>query len=149
MTILFAALALLLSAALVRAVSQIQHTLTLNWASGTNSFNTSTILTGQEEINFSGAIAPATTNQAVPSFAFTLAKLQDVYITSDQDVTLKTNSSGSPQETLTIKAGKPFCWYKDSGVAAPFAGDVTALYVTTGAIGADANLDIRTLIQSP
>jgi hypothetical protein len=149
MTILFAALAVLLAAALAVAIAQIQHTLTSNWSNGSTTLASSVILTGQEELNIGIVIATGVTNQQITPFSFTLAKLQDIYILSDQDLTLKTNSTGSPQETLTIKANQPFAWYVGSGIPAPFAGNVTALYVTTGAIPASANLNIRTLVQSP
>jgi hypothetical protein len=150
MTILFAALAVLvLAAALARGVAQIQHTLTVNWSNGSTTLAQSVILTGQEEINIGILIPSSTTNKLLTGFAFTLANLQDIYILSDQDVTLKTNSTGSPQETLTIKANKPFGWYKDSGIPAPFAGNVTAVYATTGVLTADANLSTRGLVTIP
>ena len=52
-------------------------------------------------------------------------------------LTLKTNSSGSPQETITLNDGVPLV-YPAGGVAIPFAGNVTAFYMTdasTGAVG--------------
>jgi hypothetical protein len=64
-------------------------------------------------------------------------------------MTLKTNSTGSPQETLTIKANKPFAWNINSGVPVPFAGNVTAVYATTGVLTADANLNVRGLVTIP
>jgi hypothetical protein len=147
--LILAASGLLLLFVVLRFVASIQHTHVLNWSNGSVTLSSSVVLTGQEEINVGIAIAPSSTNQQIANFAFTLAKLQGVYILSDQNLTLKTNSTGSPQDTITITANEPFEWNNTSGIAAPFAGSVTALYVTTGAILASANLNIKTLVVSP
>lgn len=51
-------------------------------------------------------------------------------IVSDQDITIKTNSSGAPDNTLTLKANEPYIW---SGANDPNAFlltvDVTKFYV--------------------
>ena len=49
--------------------------------------------------------------------------LQVLEIWSDQDVTLKTNDSGAPQETISFTANEPVVFR--SGDSALFAGDVT------------------------
>jgi hypothetical protein len=149
MTILLAALTLLLAWGLVRLVAQVQHTLTYNWSNGSVTLAQSVVCVGQEEINVGIVIPSSTTNKLLTGFTFTLANLQDIYILSDQDMTLKTNSTGSPQETLTIKANKPFAWNINSGVPVPFAGNVTAVYATTGVLTADANLNVRGLVTIP
>lgn len=79
------------------------------------------------------------------SVAFVLAKLKVFIMVSSTAMTVKTNDSGSPQETLTLAAGVPFVYVPGAGLASPFDDDVTALYVTnTGAsqvqvrVGVDA-----------
>lgn len=53
--------------------------------------------------------------------------------------TIKTNSSGSPADTLTIVANKPLIWNTTiltvMGTACPLTVDVTSLFLTTTAIG--------------
>jgi hypothetical protein len=54
-------------------------------------------------------------------------------------MTVKTNSSGSPQETITLKANRPKIWQE--GDTAMFAGDVSKLFITHAAPGT-ATLEI-------
>jgi len=79
------------------------------------------------------------------SVAFLLAKLKVIIMVSSTAMTVKTNSSGAPQETIALAAGVPFVYVPGAGLDSPFAGDVTALYLTnTGAatfnlrVGVDA-----------
>ncbi len=44
--------------------------------------------------------------------------------------TVKTNSSGSPVQTLTIKSPNPVMWSKNDIAANPLTTDLTALFVT-------------------
>ncbi len=147
MMLLFGLLVLL--ACFVLVVGVITHTFTLNWSSGNNNLLATVTATGQEEINISISIAGSTTNQQLPAgFAFTLAKLQSIYILAAGVLTLKTNSSGSPQETLTLAANEPIVWIAGAGMPALFAGNITAGYVTNAA-GTATQLDIRCNVVSP
>jgi len=68
-----------------------------------------------------------------------------VVMLSDQNLTVKTNSSGAPQETIALVADTPLVWsVGDAGETAPFADDVTALYVTN-ASGSAASFKIRSV----
>lgn len=122
----------------------ITHTITKTWQ-GSNSLSLTKSVSFQasEELNFDFSLAANTTNQQV-NLAFTKADLQSIFISSDQDITIKTNSSGSPQDTLTITAGNPFEWDATSGIANPFAGSVTTAYFTNGT-STNANVSVRTL----
>jgi hypothetical protein len=70
--------------------------------------------------------------------------LQSIMITSDVAATLKTNSTGAPQETITLAAGIPFFWFIGSGLVNPFAGDVTKFFASIPGGGA-ANIRFRIL----
>jgi hypothetical protein len=59
-------------------------------------------------------------------------------IVSDKDVTVKTNSAGSPQETWSLKAGKPLVWINGNVGSTPIAGPITALFVTNSSGSAAA-----------
>jgi len=83
-------------------------------------------------------VATGATNELI-TVAVESTALKMFVLSSDQDVTIKTNSSGSPQETFTMKANKPLVWMDGSPSASPIAGDVTALYVTN-ASGSTANI---------
>jgi hypothetical protein len=127
----------------------ITHTLGKTWAGGAGSvgLQKTIAITSDAELNFDLAVPVSTTNELL-AWAFTLTKLKSVYISSDNALTLKTNSSGSPQETLTLGAGDVIQWDNTNGLVAPFAGNVTALYVTNGSSTLIANLSIRTLFST-
>lgn len=138
--------ALVCLALFVRIIS---HTFTINWSSGNNNLQGTVTTTGQEEVNISISIPSGATNQALPAgFAFTLAKLQSIYILADGALTLKTNSSGSPQDTIAIAAAEPIDWRIGAGMPALFAGNITAGYVTNPG-GSAVQLDIRCNVVSP
>lgn len=102
-------------------------------------------ITGTGALVIDESIANAVTNGPVDC-AFVLARLAAFYMQSDQALTVKTNSAGSPQETLTLVAATPFVYVPGVGLPSPFAGNVTALYVTN-ASGTAAALEIRVLLD--
>lgn len=46
------------------------------------------------------------------------------------NVTMKTNSSGSPAQTFTLKPNKVSQWHADSAFANPITANITALYMS-------------------
>jgi hypothetical protein len=71
--------------------------------------------------------------------AIDVSEAKVVSILADQALTIKTNSSGAPQETITLTANRPRIW--QAGDAALFAGDVASIFVTN-ASGSDTDLKI-------
>lgn len=92
---------------------------------------------------YAGVIADGATDQQV-AVACRQAGLQMALLYSDQDVTLKTNSSSVPQETIALTATTPVLFVKDELGSNPFAGNVTTMYITN-ASGSDANVVVRLL----
>ncbi len=78
--------------------------------------------------------------------AFTVANLKALVLYCDQNVTVKTNSTSSPQETITMTALKEIVWTTDgaAGGTIPFAGNVTKFYISNAGIK-DANFQFRAL----
>ncbi len=75
--------------------------------------------------------ANATTQVAL---AFPIANLKGLMISSEQTCTLKTNSSGSPADTLILTAGMPaIIWTNDMPTACPLGTAVTSLYFVVAA----------------
>ncbi len=81
------------------------------------------------------AIADSTTNREI-LLAIDVSSLLVFYMISDVVMSVYTNeaSTGSPQETFSLIAGKPVIFR--TGDTAIFAGDVTSVFVTTGSVGA-------------
>ena len=63
-------------------------------------------------------------------FDILIANLESIFILATVDMTIKTNSSSAPDETLNIKADQPYVWHTDCYFANLLATNITALYVT-------------------
>lgn len=107
--------------------------------------DTQTVTSGNKRIT-TVSIPPATTNEAL-TYSFTNAKLKAFYAKSSTAMTIKTNATGAPQETLTLPTGTGFVWSASGACIgtpglSPFAGNVTALFVTNAG-AATGTLEIR------
>lgn len=80
---------------------------------------------------------PANQTNLHKIFALPVSALKLLYIVCDQNVTIKTNSSGSPADTINLLAGVPLVWQYGVYHANPFASntDVTSVYLTNVAAG--------------
>ena len=90
------------------------------------------------------AIAEAVANGETAkliNIAIDVSTVKAIVINSDQDSTIKTNSSGAPDDTLAIPADAEYSWNEDSLHALKLTVDVTKIYVAN-ASGATANLTI-------
>lgn len=93
--------------------------------------STDTVYSDNGAPAFNDAIAASQTNKEI-DIAFVRANLKSFVFWADQDLTLKTNSSGSPADTIAYKKNTRFVWSNDEYSAIPFSADVTKFYVTTG-----------------
>jgi hypothetical protein len=95
---------------------------------------------GSSLLQITETIANAGTNIAV-ACSIDEDALAGFFLSSNYDVTVKTNSSGSPQETIALKAGVPVVWTSGSVGSKPISDDVTALYITN-ASGSSATVTL-------
>lgn len=85
---------------------------------------------GTSEINLDSQYAASSSNVSLAA-AFDVADIQAVILLSDQNLTLETNSGGSPDDTISLIAGVPLEWSRSAGYfPCPFTVDVTGLFVT-------------------
>lgn len=120
------------------------HTYTVAAYNGANTISKSNTVSQGGELEINEAIPANQTNLSV-AFAFVKAKLQYIMLVADVNMTLKTNSSGAPQETINLLAGFPYFWELAGGYFAnPFIGNVTSLFVTNTTAG---TLQIRGLVD--
>jgi hypothetical protein len=74
-------------------------------------------------------------NNQLTAFVLDVSQLKFLYIVAAGALTIKTNSSGSPANTITLAADVPFQWIlgdnalRDTANAA-ITTDITALYIT-------------------
>jgi hypothetical protein len=121
----------------------IAHRITFKFQNGTDILEVTKGQSSGQERNMSEAIAISATD-ALVAFTCDFSQLKSLYIKCDQALTIKTNSSGAPAQTITLAANVPYVWTYGSGITCPITADITALYITNGS-GSLANLEIRAL----
>lgn len=109
----------------------VTHTLNEKASSSAgNSLGASWTELGNSEINLDIQLAASSTN-VLATVAFTAANVQSCVLIADHNMTIKTNSSGSPADTINLVAGIPWVYSKSAGYSAsPFGTNVTAFYLT-------------------
>lgn len=104
-------------------------------------------VSGEGENNRELALAGSAANLLV-EMNIDISQLALVVFVCTVDATVKTNSSGSPDDTLDLEAGVPLFWVAGAGQALFLTEDVTALYVTNDDAADTAGvLTIRTLFD--
>lgn len=103
-------------------------------------------VTGDALISMTPVITGSTSNVEV-SLAFVIANVKGLSFLCDKDITIEINDSGSPTDTITLTAEKPWVWYLGSGIALSdlitgTAGAVTKIFVNNPTPG-NATLKIR------
>ncbi len=121
----------------------LNHTFNFGWTDGGTPLTGSVVLTGILSQELSATITANTANNAL-GLAFTAANLQSAWISANTALTIKTNNTSAPQDTITITASDPFTWYTGSGVTIPFSNNVTQVYATNGS-NTNSALNIRLL----
>jgi hypothetical protein len=121
------------------------HTMTRTWKGNGGSITLSgkTELVDSQENNLDQQVTNGTTDLSV-AYSLVRSKCTSLFIVSNADLTLKTNSSGSPDDTYALLAGIPLAWDEDNYLGLPFGADITTLYLTN-ASGQNATLKIRVL----
>ncbi len=105
--------------------------------------STSAIYTGDAEIDLDAVVALSTTNKEF-DIQFVKTDVISLIMQSDKAVTVKTNSSGSPSDTISLAANMPLVWHTDSPTSMPLAGNVTKIFVTNAG-STNAAIKIRVL----
>jgi hypothetical protein len=105
------------------------------------------VLEGDSQLNIIQVVPAATTNQEIlAAIDISLAKL--VAIRSTQNITIKTNNSGTPDDTLVLTANIPMIW-RDGDYNALFLTDDVAKFFITNATASPATVQILALVDLP
>lgn len=115
------------------------HRKVTNISSGAYKIQSSKSVSPSIETYLNGTVPDGSTDLQFSIFV-EATNLRSLHIQGDQALTVKTNSSGAPQETFTLDGVDPSSWVEGEGVS-PIAGDVTSVYVTN-ASGSDAEFEI-------
>lgn len=105
------------------------HNITINWTRAGESLSEVVAVTADGEKNFDVTVNASTTDRQV-DIAFEYADVKSLYLHSDVNLTLETNSGSSPTQTITLTADVPIIWYANGGYACPFTSNVTKFYFT-------------------
>lgn len=127
--------------------NSVTHTYGVSVRTATGQITSTTdAFTADSELVYEGSLATATTNQIL-TFAFPFAKVVSAVLYSTKALTIKTNSTGSPDDTIVLTALKQKNYNTDMATAARlFTVNVTALYLTN-ASGATADIKIHILFD--
>jgi hypothetical protein len=71
-----------------------------------------------------------------------------LFLLSDVDLTLETNSGSAADETIELKANVPYEWHTDSYDTLKFETDITSLFATNEDQTTDANLTVLCLLDA-
>src|SRR3954469_4116469 len=88
----------------------VSHTFTFGHSGGSIALTDAVTVTGSAAVEVNVALSASTTNQLV-ALGYLTANIKGVYIKSDVAVTIKVDSTGSPEQTISIAAGVPYVWY--------------------------------------
>lgn len=105
--------------------------------------NTTDSYSGDAESNLDDTVAGPSTDKQY-NMNVVAADIVSCVFYSDKALTLKTNSTSSPGNTITLVAGKQLVWNSDHPEVAPITTNLTTLYVTNAGTTV-ANLKIRIL----
>lgn len=101
---------------------------------------------GDAEGGFDGTVPGTTTNMEV-DVSFQHDDIVALCLYSTKALTIKTNSSSAPDDTITLAAGVPLIWSTGDRGTNPFTDPVTKLFLTNAG-AAEATVKLRWLLDS-
>ena len=122
----------------------IEHISTISLLQGGVTLSQSVTSSGSSESNIDEAIADSSTDLEI-TLTLDQSEMVSIYIESDQNITIETNSGSAPTDTLTLVANEPIIWTTNAVHSNPITADITANIFVTNASGSTANLKIRAL----
>jgi hypothetical protein len=85
---------------------------------------------------------PDSTTDLLVNLEVDVSQIQVIVMMSDQALTVETNSSSAPTDTISLLANKPWIWHPNSYDANLLTTDVTALYLTNSS-GSAATFELE------
>ncbi len=118
------------------------HKINENWEQGGRQIVAQNSYTGNSQGASIAETIPESSTDFEVTFSVDVSAIKLIYILASTDMVLETNDGGTPIDTINLKAGKPYIWHTDAYFTNTLQTDVTALFLTTGAVG-DATLQIE------
>jgi hypothetical protein len=101
---------------------------------------------GGAEQGIDKLIAAGASNVHV-AMSVTVASIISLLIYATAAVTIKTNSSSSPAQTLTVAAGQLITWNSSDGLSNPLTTNITDFYFSNSG-GSDSIVKLRFLVNA-
>ncbi len=98
-----------------------------------------------QRISQNFTVAGSTTDQEV-ALSIDVSEIKSIYIQSNQNITLETNSASVPDETLALLANEPYLWWTGSLFTNLLATDITTSFWTNGTTNV-ATVDIECVVD--
>lgn len=124
----------------------IKQKLSISWRSEGRSHDNDITQEGSSALSIEETVEDGETDYKVTADVDQSA-MKMLYLESSEDVTLETNDTDSPDDTLDLKAGEPVMWHSDGFASNPFSEDITDLYFTN-ASGSDAEIVMEVLTDA-
>jgi hypothetical protein len=105
------------------------HSIQITCRNGSFECSTNIAVTPPAEVSASESIATATTDGLI-DVAWPFANMTSLFLQSDQNVLVETNSGSAPDDSFTLVANVPLVWFTGFVQANPITADVTGIYVT-------------------
>lgn len=105
------------------------HTVNTAYSSSSGDISSAVALTGDAEIALDITLVENATNAEI-DVSVARSQIKSILFQADKAVTLKTNDSQNPGDTINVQAGKPWIWQYGGYQSQPLAADITALYAT-------------------
>jgi hypothetical protein len=121
-------------------------TITITYAEGAEQLALPEVYTADTLIKGDYPIAAAAVNAEI-DVAFSKTAFQLILISSDQAVTIKTNSTGAPGDTIALPANKSILIRNGAVLGGNFAVDVTKLFISNGTTST-ANVKVRVVTDT-
>lgn len=104
------------------------------WSSGSRRISQSVSRSNAATDSLQEVVPGPSTNLQL-TYTLDVSAAKSIFLLCDQDLTVKTNSTGAPAATVSLKADVPLWWDSEAAYFTnPFGStDITTLYVTTAA----------------
>ncbi len=121
------------------------HNIVRQWQRGQDSITQKESPSADAELNLDIEVSDDSTVESLATINASLIK--SLFMCCDQDVEVRTNSSGSPDDTIMVKANCPVMWTPDSGLNCPITSNVTSFFILNSS-GHNATWQLRCLVDS-
>ena len=145
---LFAAAASLAGLLIQALAGLITHTARVTWTGQGSATSTGIYTSSADGEDNRSFVVPAGTTDMQIDLDFVYTRLKMLYIKSDQDLTLETNSTNAVGgDTIAVKEAGPYLWVSSDGTTNPLTTSVTTTY-WTNATAEDAAVFMSVLYDS-